>query len=281
VEPNVARISLLRLGKNAGLSGCEAAGPDECRDLNYFSANRGLKSYSAQQGCDDDGEKNGAIGDPLGEVGEEAVEPDDGEDAGEVVGERHQAPFAADLVEAAHQEMAVAGAAFEGAERMLGEAGATAHQRAGILHPLSMAFENVFVLPAMDGARRQLVGDAALAQRAGVARRFAAHVTNLDPAAGVAFAARRRRQQRTARTAVGVRAGIVGEVVVAEAALRRETPRPHGLRHIGDDAIVLTVLQRGAVVVSDVGECLERLGAKCLLGGLRHLVQTDRCRCRR
>ena len=42
----------------------------------------------------------------------EAIEAEDIEHAGEVVTEGHQAPFAADLVEAADQEVAIPGAAF-------------------------------------------------------------------------------------------------------------------------------------------------------------------------
>src|SRR5690242_20580918 len=49
----------------------------------------------------------------LGEVGEEAIEAENVEHAGKIVTERHQAPFAADLVEAADQEVLIAGTAFE------------------------------------------------------------------------------------------------------------------------------------------------------------------------
>ena len=54
-----------------------------------------------------------------GQVGQECVDAEDAQHAGEVVAERHQAPFAAHLVEAAQQEVAVSGAAFERAEGML------------------------------------------------------------------------------------------------------------------------------------------------------------------
>ena len=49
-------------------------------------------------------------------AGNEALEPEDVEHAGEVVAERHQAPFAADLVEASNEEVPIAGTAFDGAE---------------------------------------------------------------------------------------------------------------------------------------------------------------------
>src|ERR1035438_7098656 len=49
----------------------------------------------------------------------EAIEAENVEHAGEVVAERHQAPFAAYLVEAADEEVLIAGAAFERPEGML------------------------------------------------------------------------------------------------------------------------------------------------------------------
>jgi hypothetical protein len=52
-------------------------------------------------------------------VGDEAIETKVVEHAAEVVAERHQAPFAAGLVEATNKEVPVAGAAFDGLERML------------------------------------------------------------------------------------------------------------------------------------------------------------------
>src|SRR5258708_3079764 len=60
----------------------------------------------------------------LGDACNEALEAHNVENACEVVTERHQAPFAANLVEAAHQEVAIAGAAFESAEGMLHDGGA-------------------------------------------------------------------------------------------------------------------------------------------------------------
>src|SRR4029077_10528487 len=82
--------------------------------------------------------------------GHKAVEAEDIEHAGEVVTERHQTPFAADLVEAANQEVAIAGATFERAEGMLDDGGTTAHQVACAFHPPAMTFENILVLPATD-----------------------------------------------------------------------------------------------------------------------------------
>src|SRR5690349_15796735 len=82
--------------------------------------------------------------------GHKALEAEDIEHTGEVVAERHQAPFAADLVEAANEEVAIAGAAFERAEGMLDDGGTTAHQVACAFDPRAMTFENILVLPATD-----------------------------------------------------------------------------------------------------------------------------------
>ena len=83
---------------------------------------------------------------------DEAVEAENVEQAGEVVAERHQTPFATHLVEAADEEVLIAGAAFERPEGVLDDGGATAHQFACALHPRTMTFENIFVLPARDDA---------------------------------------------------------------------------------------------------------------------------------
>ena len=124
-----------------------------------------------------------------------AIEPDDVEHAGEVVAQRHQAPFAAHLVEAADEEVAVAGAAFERTEGVIGEFGAAVHPSLGVLHPGAKPLDHVFMLPAADGARRRLGGDAAGMQRTGVAVGLAARISDLDPAAGVGLAAVARREQ--------------------------------------------------------------------------------------
>jgi hypothetical protein len=126
------------------------------------------------------------------EVGHEPVEAEDAQHAREVVAERHQAPLAAHLVEATHEEMAVAGATFERAERMLHQACAAAHQRAGSLHPLPMPFDDVLVHPPKDLARRPLVSDTAPAQGARITGGFSAHITDIEPAAGVFLQATRR-----------------------------------------------------------------------------------------
>src|ERR1700761_4302185 len=90
----------------------------------------------------------------LCEVGSEALEAENVEHAGEIVAERHQAPFATNLFEAADQEVLIAGAAFERPERMLDDGGASAHQfgRTFARHPLAVAVENLFVLPTADAA---------------------------------------------------------------------------------------------------------------------------------
>src|SRR5258708_38331619 len=79
----------------------------------------------------------------LGDACNEALEAHNVENAGEVVTERHQAPFAANLVEAANKEVAVSGAAFVSAEGMLHTGGAEAPLFARALHPLADKFENI------------------------------------------------------------------------------------------------------------------------------------------
>src|SRR3984893_3309801 len=85
-------------------------------------------------------------------VRDEAVEAENVEHAGEVVAERHQAPFASNLVEAADEEVLIAGAAFERPEGELDDGGAPAHQFtcAFACHPVAMTVENIFVPPAAD-----------------------------------------------------------------------------------------------------------------------------------
>jgi hypothetical protein len=65
-----------------------------------------------------------------------------------VEAERHQAPFAANLFEAANEEVAIAGAAFERAEGMFDDGGTTAHQVACAFHPRAMTFEKLRIGPA-------------------------------------------------------------------------------------------------------------------------------------
>ena len=84
---------------------------------------------------------------------DEAVEAENVEQAGEVVAERHQTPFATHLVEAADEEVLIAGAAFERPEGVLDDGGAATHQFAAFAcHPLAMPVENIFVFPAKDAA---------------------------------------------------------------------------------------------------------------------------------
>src|SRR5258705_7318518 len=97
----------------------------ECRQSEPNAVQEGCKSFVNYKGL-------------CCHVGNEALKAEDIEHAGEVVAERHQAPFAANLVEAANQEVAVSRAAFEGAEGMFDDPGATAHQFARTFHPRSM-----------------------------------------------------------------------------------------------------------------------------------------------
>src|SRR5215210_5003722 len=74
-------------------------------------------------------------------AGDEALKAEDVEDAGEVVTEPHQVPFAAHLVEAAQEEVPVSGAAFDRAEGVLDDRRSPTHQFASALHPCAVTFE--------------------------------------------------------------------------------------------------------------------------------------------
>src|SRR5439155_4731086 len=119
--------------------------------------------------------QNRLLGRSAGKNCDKAVEAEDVEYTGEIVAERHQAPFAAHLVEAADQEVAIAGAAFERTEGMFDQAGALAHQCAGILHPFLVTIDHRFVLPAVDRALVRLWTEASLAQVTSLADGFEAH----------------------------------------------------------------------------------------------------------
>src|SRR5262245_5871116 len=136
-----------------------------------------------------------------------------------------------------------------------------------------MPFEHSFMLPTLDGARRCLGRATAGAQRAGVAVGLAARIPDLDPAVGVGLATVRRREKGTSRTAVGIHFGVIDKLFVADAALRFEPCGSLGLRNVGNDPVLLAVLQRGAVVVAGIGKRRQRLRAKLLLCGLGHLVK--------
>ena len=75
------------------------------------------------------------------------------------------------------------------------------------------------------------------------------------------------------RTTVNIRLGVVDELFVAHAALRFEPRGPLGLRHVGDDAVLLAGLELVAVVVAGVGERRERGDAHLLFRGLGHGVE--------
>ena len=78
------------------------------------------------------------------------------ENASEVIAERHQAPFTANLVEASNQKVPIARAAFDCPKRMLDDGGSASHQFVCALHPCTMSFENIFMLPAANGPYKSL-----------------------------------------------------------------------------------------------------------------------------
>src|SRR5207249_3373201 len=155
---------------------------------------------------------------PIVKERDEVVEADNVQRASEIVAERHQAPFAADLVEAADQEVAIAGAAFERAEWMFDQAGALAHQCAGILHPFLVTIDHRFVLPAVDRALVRLWTEASLAQVTSLEDGFEAHIADVLPASRADFDTVHRFQQRARWTAINVGFGVIAERFMAEAA---------------------------------------------------------------
>ena len=152
-------------------------------------------------------------------AGDKALEAEDVEDAGEIVTERHQAPFAAHLVEAAEEEVPVSGAAFDRAEGMLDDRRSTTHQFTSALHPCAVTFEDIFMLPAVDDPLICIWRETASPQPARVADRLAAEITVLDPAAQVLPALLGPMQQLTGGTTVGIGCGLIAEVLAAEATL--------------------------------------------------------------
>src|SRR4051812_46356439 len=219
------------------------------------------------------GRQNALFGGPGCQSGDEAVKAEDFNRPRKIVAQGHEVPLAAHLGEAAHEEVAIAGATFERAEGVLGQTCAPAHHVGGILHSHAVPLKYVLVHPAMDGSRAGLGADAAFAQSAGSAHCNAARVADLEPAAGVLFEPLRRIQRCSGRTTIHVQGSVVTEVLVAETALLRKTSSALDLRHISDDAVLLALLQRRAVKVADVRDRRQRLSHQRLLGRIRHLVK--------
>src|SRR5215510_11051364 len=255
-----------RLGKNDSLKGWIEAKWRCLRHASHYRPEEPKEDSGTPDSSHSGAEKTqkGAFGCFFGQAGEEAIEADDAQHAGEVVAQCHQAPFAAHLVEAAHEEVAIASAALEGAEGMFDQPGAAAHDAAGAFHALAMALDDLFMLPAVDGACWHFGSDAARPQRTGVTHDLPAHITDLDPAAGVLLAALCRLEQRSGRTAVGIGLAIVSKILVAEAMLRLQAPRSLGGRHISDDPAFLAALQGGAIVITDIGRHLHIVAGHCL-----------------
>src|SRR5215468_1983043 len=271
----VARMAPQSLSKKSGLRHVFAAGPAYIGFWAECDAKPRHKRYQkAPGGCDEaaKAQKQRSTG-SLHQMGDEAIEPNDGEHAREVVAERHQAPFAAHLVEAAHQKVAVAGPAFEGAERVLGERSAAAHLRISVFHPRAVSVEHGFMLPTLDGTRRCLGRETAGAHRAGVAIGLAAHIPDLDPAVGIDLATFRWLEKGASRAAIGIHLGLVDELFMADAALCFEPCGSLGRWDVGNDPILLAVLERIATVIAGIGKHRQRLGAELVLRGLSHFVK--------
>ena len=63
---------------------------------------------------------------------------------------------------------------------------------------------------------------------------------------------------------------------MAEPALRLQTAGSLRLRNISEDAVVLATLQRGAIVIADIGDSLERLAPERLLRRFGQLIKLAR-----
>src|SRR5215472_17119697 len=130
------------------------------------------------------------------------VETEGAQHPAEVVAERHQAPFAADLGEAAHQEVTVAGAACESAERVFGQRLAAAHHVfASDVHARAVPLDHVLVHPTLDLAMLAACPQAPRPQRADPADRLAAGIADHPFAAGLTLLPAHRPQLCVGRTA--------------------------------------------------------------------------------
>ncbi len=63
---------------------------------------------------------------------------------------------------------------------------------------------------------------------------------------------------------------------MAEPALRLQTAGSLRLRNVSEDAVVLATLQRGAIVIADIGDSLERLAPERLLRRFGQLIKLAR-----
>src|SRR6516225_5368176 len=113
----VGRVAGRGWARKAGLSGLSGSGVSDDQRRHHVCPECPHNEPDALWGgC------NTAMADCAGlrcDVGHKAIETENVEHAGEIVAERHQAPFAANLVEAANEEVPIAGAAFDGAEGVL------------------------------------------------------------------------------------------------------------------------------------------------------------------
>src|SRR6266478_6761967 len=173
------------------------------------------------------------FGGALGEQRPPRVEADNAQHPTEIT-QRHQAPFAAHLVEPAHQEVAVSGAAFERAKRVFGQRLAAAHHvLAGDPHAGPVSLDHVLIRPAFDLAPLALASKAAPAQRTHPANRATTGIADRHLAAGLTLLAAHRPQRRAGRTAIDIGPGVVAEVLEAEPALRFQSLAAIGWRNIG------------------------------------------------
>src|SRR5947199_7009652 len=105
-----------------------------------------------------------------------------------------------------------------------------------------MPLDDVLMHPAADGARPGLGLDASRTQRTGVTDGFAAHVADFEPPA-IVLECCGSLQQLAARTTIRIDLPIIGKLFMAQAPPRREPDAAPDLRNIGNDAVILAILQ--------------------------------------
>ena len=153
---------------------------------------------------------------------------------------------------------------------MFGQGSAAAHRRIGRSHAHAMTLDHVLMHPTLDFAPPRLGGEALGAQRTGITVRSPADIAKMPFASGVPLMALRRPQQASYRTAVNIGRGVVDKRLKGKAALAVVAV---GLRHVGGDRVRLACLQRLAIVVADIRQRPQRLGAQRLFGGQGHRMQ--------
>ena len=208
-----------------------------------------------------------AAGQTLGAVIPKRLPTEDGEHPREVVAQDHQGHLAADLLEAAHQEVIPAEPAFEGAEGVLDQAGALAHPLGSLRgHALAVDLEHRGMLAAIKLPPRGLRGQADALERAAMASVGRTGVALAQDAVdGRRFALRA--QDLPTGTDVGVSPWDILELRPAEAPCSENWLVLVGNRDVDGDVGLGTGGQFLLTIVASIGHNGERRDPQHLLGG--------------